>query len=74
MRAAAIIINLIFPGVGTMMVNKVTEGVIQFILGFVLPILLLIIPIIGWLIAFILAISIRIWAMVSAATAKLEKD
>ena len=70
MKAAAVLINFFFPGIGTMMVNKVTEGMIQFILGFVVPIVLLIIPIIGWLLAFALGISVRLWAIVSAATAK----
>jgi TM2 domain-containing membrane protein YozV len=73
MKAAAVLVNFFLPGVGTMMVNKVTEGVIQFILGFVIPLILLIIPIIGWFFAIILGISIRIWAMVSAATAKNDR-
>jgi TM2 domain-containing membrane protein YozV len=33
MKAVAIIVNLFFPGVGTMIVGKVGQGVAQIILG-----------------------------------------
>jgi TM2 domain-containing membrane protein YozV len=70
MKAVAILINFFFPGIGTMMVGKVGEGMVQFLLGFLLVIPLLIIPVIGWGLAVFLGLGVRCWAILSAATAK----
>lgn len=70
MKAVAILINFFLPGIGTMMVGKIGEGVVQFFLGFLLVIPLLIIPVIGWGLAVFLGLGVRWWAILSAATAK----
>lgn len=72
MKAAAIIVNFFIPGIGTLMVGKVTEGVIQFLLGFILVFILLLIPVLGWILAVFLGLGVRLWAIISAATAKIK--
>lgn len=69
MKILAILVNIFFPGIGTMLVGKVGEGLVQFLLGFVLVIPLLIIPIVGWSLAIFLGLGVRCWAILSAATA-----
>lgn len=68
MKILAILVNIFFPGIGTMLVGKIGEGLVQFLLGFVLVIPLLIIPIIGWGLAIFLGLGVRCWAILSAAT------
>ena len=70
MKAVAILINFFLPGIGTMMVGKVGEGIAQFFLGFLLVIPLLLIPVLGWALAVFLGLGVRCWAILSAATAK----
>jgi hypothetical protein len=69
MKLIAILVNIFFPGIGTMLVGKLGEGLIQFLLGFLLVIPLLIIPVIGWGLAIFLGLGVRCWAILSAATA-----
>ena len=69
MKALAILVNIFFPGIGTMLVGKPGEGLVQFLLGFILVIPLLIISVIGWGLAIFLGLGIRCWAILSAATA-----
>lgn len=68
MKAAVILINFFLPGIGTMMVGKVGEGMVQFFLGFLLVIPLLLIPVLGWGLAVFLGLGVRCWAILSAAT------
>ncbi|MDX2216800.1 MAG: hypothetical protein SFY66_26275 [Oculatellaceae cyanobacterium bins.114] len=68
MKILAIIINIFFPGIGTLIVGKIAQGIIQIILDLVV-FLLLFIPIIGWLIAVPIAIGNWIWALVSVLSA-----
>jgi TM2 domain-containing membrane protein YozV len=68
MRALGVIVNLFFPGIGTIIVGKIITGVIQFLLyaGAVA----LVATGIGALVGVPLAIVVWIWAVVSAATAE----
>jgi hypothetical protein len=68
MRAVGVVVNLFFPGIGTIIVGKVVSGVIQFLLYAVA--VALIATGIGALFGVPLAIVVWIWAVVSAATAE----
>ncbi|HZT49822.1 MAG TPA: hypothetical protein VFA64_17755 [Hyphomicrobiaceae bacterium] len=68
MRALGVIVNLFFPGVGTIIVGKIVAGVIQFLLYAVA--VALIATGIGALFGVPLAVVVWIWAVVSAATAE----
>lgn len=65
MKVIAIIINIFFPGVGTLIVGKIGTGVTQIILTIIAVIMNLtaVLTIIG----IPLAIGVWIWALVSVA-------
>ncbi len=67
MKIAGLIINIFFPGIGTIMAGKTTQGIIQIVLIIIGIIcnLTLILAIIGIPLCFIT----WIWGIVSAATA-----
>jgi TM2 domain-containing membrane protein YozV len=67
MRAVAIIINLFFPGVGTIIAGKVFVGVVQFLLS--AAAVTLTATGFGAVIGIPLGVVVWIWAIVSAATA-----
>lgn len=68
MRVLGVIVNLFFPGIGTIIVGKIVSGVVQFLL-YALAVTLIATGI-GALFGIPLAIVIWIWAVVSAATAE----
>ncbi len=68
MRVLGVIVNLFFPGIGTIIVGKIVSGVIQFLLY--AAAVALIATGIGALFGIPLAIVVWIWAIVSAATAE----
>ncbi len=70
MKALAIIVNIFFPGIGTLIVKKWGQGVAQIILGIIAVVLAL--TGIGGIIGVPLAIGVWIWAIVSAATSNPE--
>lgn len=63
MKALAIIINIFFPGVGTLIVGKIGQGITQIILGIIGAVMAMtgVLAIIG----IPLLIGIWIWALVS---------
>ena len=68
MKALAIILNVFIPGVGTLVVGKIGEGITQLLLW-----LLGVILIVTVLLSFIgvpLCIAMLVWSIVSAATSK----
>ena len=67
MKAAAIIVNFFFPGVGTLILGRIGTGVTQLIL-YILGIMLTITAI-GSIIGVPLMIGVWIWGLVSAASA-----
>ncbi|HAX80445.1 MAG TPA: hypothetical protein DCY88_32565 [Cyanobacteria bacterium UBA11372] len=67
MKVAAIIINIFFPGIGTLIVGKVIQGIIQLILIFVAVLLTL--TGIGVILGIPIYFIVWIWAIISAATA-----
>ncbi|HAZ43425.1 MAG TPA: hypothetical protein DDW76_22070 [Cyanobacteria bacterium UBA11369] len=67
MKVAGIIINIFFPGVGTLIVGKIVQGIIQIILIFVA--ILLTITGIGAIIGLPIYFIVWIWGIISAATA-----
>jgi TM2 domain-containing membrane protein YozV len=68
MKAVAIIVNLFFPGVGTMIIGKVGVGVMQIILGLIGAFLIFtgILSIVG----FPLLIVAVIWSLVTVANSQ----
>lgn len=68
MKILGVIVNIFFPGIGSLIVGKIGTGIIQLILYGVgiLFILTGIGVIIGWPICFI----VWVWAIVTAATAQ----
>jgi TM2 domain-containing membrane protein YozV len=68
MRALGVIVNLFFPGIGTIVVGKIVAGVIQFLLY--AAAVALVATGIGALVGVPLAVVVWIWAVVSAATAE----
>jgi TM2 domain-containing membrane protein YozV len=68
MRALGIIVNLFFPGIGTIIVGKPVSGVVQFILYAIA--VGLVATGIGAIIGIPLGICVWIWAILSAVTAE----
>lgn len=71
MKALAIIINLFFPGIGTLIVKKYGQGITQIILTVIAAILVFtgILSIVG----IPLGIGVWIWAIVSAASSNTQE-
>lgn len=67
MKVAAIVINVLLPGIGTLLVQKWGQAIVQIIL--IIIGILLIFTVIGGIIGFPLYLAAWIWAIVSAATA-----
>jgi TM2 domain-containing membrane protein YozV len=68
MKALAIIVNVFLPGIGTLIVGKIGEGIAQFVLWLIGVILVVTV-----LLSFIgvpLCIAMLVWSIVSAATSK----
>jgi TM2 domain-containing membrane protein YozV len=68
MIAVGIIVNIFFPGVGTLIVGKIGQGIAQlllFIFGAILNF-----TVIGAVIGIPLCFAMWVWGLVSAATAK----
>lgn len=65
MKAVAIIVNIFFPGVGTLIIGKIGTGVTQIILTLIAAVMIgtAFLSIVG----IPLAIGVWIWAMVSVA-------
>ena len=68
MRVLGVIVNLFFPGIGTILVGKIVSGVVQFLLY--AAAVALIATGVGALLGIPIAIVVWIWAIVSAATAE----
>ena len=68
MNVLGIIVNIFLPGVGTLIVGKIPQGIIQIIL-FIVAVFLNI-PVIFAILGIPLGIGTYIWAIVSAATPK----
>lgn len=66
MKAAGIIINFFFPGIGTLIVGKTGEGITQLVLYIIGVILCF--TVVGAIIGVPVCIAVWIWALVSAAT------
>lgn len=65
-KALGVIVNIFFPGIGTMMVGKIGVGIVQLLLTLIACALIL-----SWLFAFfgsLLAFINWIWAIISAAS------
>jgi len=70
MRTAAIIVNVFFPGIGSLMIGKVVQGIAQLML-YLLGILLSM-TVIGAIIGVPLCIGVWIWAIVTAVNSPPE--
>jgi TM2 domain-containing membrane protein YozV len=68
MKALAIIINIFFPGIGTLIVGKIGEGVAQLIL-FIVGVILSATVILSF-IGIPLILAMWVWSIVSAATSR----
>jgi TM2 domain-containing membrane protein YozV len=66
MKVVGIVVNVFFPGIGTLIVGKIGEGIIQIVLMIVALVLnfTVILSIVGIPLAFI----VWVWSLVSAAT------
>ncbi len=70
MKALAVILNIFFPGVGSLVLGKVGQGIAQlilYILGVVLSF-----TVIGAIIGVPLCIAMWIWGIVTATSANLQ--
>lgn len=70
MKIVAIVINIFFPGIGTLIVGKWGQGITQIILGIIAAIFIF--TGIGAIIGGPLAFIVWIWAIVSAANSQPE--
>ena len=68
LKVIALVINIFFPGVGTLLVGKIGTGIIQILLSMLAHALIW--TGIGALIGIPLAVIVWIWALVSVATAQ----
>jgi hypothetical protein len=68
LKIIALVINIFFPGVGTLLVGKIGTGIIQILLSMLAHALIW--TAIGALIGIPLAVIVWIWALVSVATAQ----
>jgi TM2 domain-containing membrane protein YozV len=68
MNVLGIIVNIFLPGVGTLIVGKIPQGIVQIILMVVAIILNL--TVIFAILGIPIAVGTWIWALVSAATPK----
>ncbi len=68
MKALAIIVNMFLPGIGTLIVGKIGEGIIQFILWIIG--VALIVTVLFSFIGIPLCAAMFVWSIVSAATSK----
>jgi TM2 domain-containing membrane protein YozV len=66
MKALAIILNVFFPGVGTLVAKKIWQGITQIILSIVGIVLTL--TMVGAIVGLPILLAVWIWAIVSAAT------
>ena len=66
MKAAAVIVNFFIPGVGSLIIGKTTEGIIQLVLYFLG--FLLTVTLIGAIIGLPMMLAAWIWGLVTAAT------
>ncbi|MCC5624463.1 hypothetical protein [Nostoc sp. CHAB 5715] len=72
MQVAGIIVNLFLPGVGTLIVGKIGQGIAQIIL--IILAIILNLTVVLAIIGVPLAIGVWVWGIVSAATPKIEKQ
>jgi len=70
MKVLAIIINIFFPGIGTLIVGKIGEGIAQFLIWLVGVILTL--TVVLSFIRIPLCLAMWVWSIVSAATSRLK--
>lgn len=68
MKVIGIIVNIFFPGVGTLIVGKIGEGIAQIILTIVGVILTF--TVVFSIIGIPLCTAMWVWSLVSAATAR----
>ncbi len=67
MKVAGIIVNIFLPGIGTLIVGKIIQGIIQTVLVFIA--ILLTLTGIGAIFGIPIYFIVWIWAIISAATA-----
>ncbi len=72
MNVVGILVNLFFPGVGTLIVGKIGQGVTQLVL-FIVGVILNI-TVIFAVIGIPLCLSMWVWSLVSAATARPTRN
>ncbi|ELP56473.1 putative membrane protein [Microcystis aeruginosa TAIHU98] len=68
MKALAIIINIFFPGIGTLIVGKIGEGVAQFLIWLVGVVLTF--TVVLSFIGIPICVAMWVWSIVSAATSR----
>jgi len=72
MKALAIIINIFFPGIGTLIVGKIGEGVAQFLIWLVGVVLTF--TVVLSFIGIPICVAMWVWSIVSAATSRPKSD
>lgn len=70
MKTAAILVNILIPGIGSFLVGKWVQGIFQLLLLFVAVILVF--TGVGVLLAAPLSFVVWLWAIISAATTPSE--
>ena len=70
MKVLAVIVNIFFPGIGTLLVEKWAQAIAQIVLGIVAAILVF--TGIGIVLGGPLGFIVWVWAIVSAATSQPE--
>lgn len=72
MKALGIIVNIFFPGIGTMIVGKIGQGVAQLLLYFLGVLIVFFSFGLLFFIGVPLCIGVWIWALASAASAPVQ--
>jgi TM2 domain-containing membrane protein YozV len=72
MKVVGILVNLFFPGIGTLIVGKIGQGITQLVLYIIG--LVMIFTVIFSIFGIPLCLSMWVWSLVSAATARPTRN
>lgn len=65
MKIAGLIVNVFFPGLGSLLCGRILTGLIQFSI-YIFVVFCLFLPVIGWLIGLFIGFPNWVWAIVTA--------
>jgi TM2 domain-containing membrane protein YozV len=74
MKVLALLVNIVLPGVGTLLVGKIVQGIIQIVIIGLCIVIMIITAGFGAIITGPIALITWIWGIVSVATAGQPKE